>query len=182
MLVEIKERKTTHSKGKLLINWQSVCCTESHSLINRISLVQTLFSTNAGSKKIEEQEVFEDTGFRDICLYLYLQCGLKHTNQHILTSKNTIAHFIYIYIYIRLFTPKTASGYPVQTPTPLNIHMHIRFDGWGNRWQIAVSTLMDDIIWPMCWSCMPKSWVSFFLLALFTIDFPSLLCFLSHWI
>lgn len=24
----------------------------------------------------------------------------------------------------------------------------LRFDWWGNRWQIAVSVLMDDIIWP----------------------------------
>lgn len=108
MLVEIKERKTTHSKGKLLINWQIVCCTESHSLINLISLVQTLCSTNAGSMKIEEQ-VFEDTGLWDICIYLYLQCELKHINQHILTSKNTIAH-LYIYIYT-LFHSQTASIY-----------------------------------------------------------------------
>lgn len=33
---------------------------------------------------------------------------------------------------------------------------HIRFDWWGNRWQIALSILMDDIIWLMCWSCVEE--------------------------
>ncbi len=63
------------------------------------------------------QEVFEDTGFRDICIYLYLQCGLKHINQHILTSKNTIAHFIYIYIYA-FSLPKLPLGTLCKHPHP----------------------------------------------------------------
>lgn len=40
--------------------------------------------------------------------------------------------------------------------THTHTHTHIshplvrtlKFDWWGNRWQIAVSILMDDIIWP----------------------------------
>lgn len=35
---------------------------------------------------------------------------------------------------------------------------HIKFDWWGNGGQIALSVLMDGIIWLLCWSCVPKSW------------------------
>lgn len=35
---------------------------------------------------------------------------------------------------------------------------HIQFDWWGNGGQIALSVLMDGVIWLLCWSCVPKSW------------------------
>lgn len=83
--------------------------------------MQTLCSNNEGSMKIEEQQEGKclRTGLWDICIYLYLQCGLKHINQHILTSKNTVGPF-----YILFFTPKTASIPCANTHTPKHAQTH----------------------------------------------------------
>ncbi len=135
MLVEIKERKTTYSNSKLLISWHIVCCTESHSLINIISLVQTLCSNNEGSMKIEEQQEGK-------CLRIGLVL-LK----------------ILLVLFISSFSLPKLPLYPVQTPTPPNTHRltQIRLMDEEIEANCCVHS-EDDIIWPMCWSCLPKSW------------------------
>ena len=69
---------------------------------------------------------------------------------------NALLHFVAeaTQMFCQSLSPPTHTHTDTYIHTP-SVQM-LKFDWWGNSRQIAMSILMDDIIWPMCWSRMPN--------------------------